>query len=412
MPPGILPELVRSGTRIGTVDPAAATATGIPAGTPVISGMTDGCAAQLGAGVLEPGDWNSVLGTTLVLNGVTRELLRDPSAVVYSHRSPDGGWLPGGASSTGAGVIARDYSEADLAALNQQASRHEPSPMLTYPLAGRGERFPFVAPQAHAFQLGGPGTAAERYAAVLQGVAYIERLCVDYLDHLGAPVDGAWVITGGATRNTYWNQLRADVLARPVSMPDNAEPALGMAVLAASAQRPLSTVASEMVRIRDVIEPRVATARRYDEPYLRLVEELEGRGWLATEAAAHARERTTRLVLVRHGETVWHQENRYAGTTDVALTDRGWEQARQLADWARTAGLAGIWASTLSRVASTPPTPPNASPAACATSPPNTPAAGCSWWHTRPRSGSLSARSWACRPANTGGCSRSSATAA
>ena len=57
----------------------------------------------------------------------------------------------------------------------------------------------------------------------------------------------------------------------------------------------------------------------------------------------------TRLVLVRHGETVWHQENRYAGTTDVALTDRGWEQARQLADWARTAGLAGIWASTLSR---------------------------------------------------------------
>lgn len=57
----------------------------------------------------------------------------------------------------------------------------------------------------------------------------------------------------------------------------------------------------------------------------------------------------TRLVLVRHGETVWHGENRYAGTTDVALTDRGWDQARQLADWARTAGLAAVWASTLSR---------------------------------------------------------------
>ena len=31
----------------------------------------------------------------------------------------------------------------------------------------------------------------------------------------------------------------------------------------------------------------------------------------------------TDLVLVRHGETVWHAENRYAGSSDVALTPRG-----------------------------------------------------------------------------------------
>ena len=61
----------------------------------------------------------------------------------------------------------------------------------------------------------------------------------------------------------------------------------------------------------------------------------------------------TRLVLVRHGETEWHHENRYAGTTDVALTDRGWEQAHQLADWSRTAQLDAIWASTLSRARQT-----------------------------------------------------------
>lgn len=28
----------------------------------------------------------------------------------------------------------------------------------------------------------------------------------------------------------------------------------------------------------------------------------------------------TRLILVRHGETEWHAENRYAGISDVALT--------------------------------------------------------------------------------------------
>ena len=57
----------------------------------------------------------------------------------------------------------------------------------------------------------------------------------------------------------------------------------------------------------------------------------------------------TQLVLVRHGETVSHHENRYAGSSDVELTSRGVEQAAQLADWARTAGLAEIWASDLTR---------------------------------------------------------------
>ncbi|HLU72084.1 MAG TPA: histidine phosphatase family protein [Nonomuraea sp.] len=58
---------------------------------------------------------------------------------------------------------------------------------------------------------------------------------------------------------------------------------------------------------------------------------------------------TTTLVLVRHGETVWHAENRYAGISDIELTPRGHEQAGQLAAWAAGAGLTAVWASTLSR---------------------------------------------------------------
>jgi probable phosphoglycerate mutase len=57
----------------------------------------------------------------------------------------------------------------------------------------------------------------------------------------------------------------------------------------------------------------------------------------------------TNLVLVRHGETVWHAENRYAGISDIELTPAGHEQAARLAAWAATAGLSGGWASTLSR---------------------------------------------------------------
>jgi broad specificity phosphatase PhoE len=61
----------------------------------------------------------------------------------------------------------------------------------------------------------------------------------------------------------------------------------------------------------------------------------------------------TNLVLVRHSETIWHAENRYAGSSDIALTPRGYEQAEVLASWARTAGLDAIWVSSLSRTQET-----------------------------------------------------------
>ena len=57
----------------------------------------------------------------------------------------------------------------------------------------------------------------------------------------------------------------------------------------------------------------------------------------------------SRLILVRHGETVWHAENRYAGRSDIALTPRGLAQAQRLALWATAARLTSVWSSTLSR---------------------------------------------------------------
>jgi broad specificity phosphatase PhoE len=55
------------------------------------------------------------------------------------------------------------------------------------------------------------------------------------------------------------------------------------------------------------------------------------------------------LFLVRHGETVWHSENRYAGWSDVELSHHGREQARALARWAGAAKLDGLWCSELRR---------------------------------------------------------------
>ncbi|MFF0446769.1 histidine phosphatase family protein [Streptomyces sp. NPDC004609] len=58
---------------------------------------------------------------------------------------------------------------------------------------------------------------------------------------------------------------------------------------------------------------------------------------------------TARLLLVRHGETEWHAENRYAGVSDVALTGKGLAQAAALASWAAASGVDAIACSPLSR---------------------------------------------------------------
>ena len=45
------------------------------------------------------------------------------------------------------------------------------------------------------------------------------------------------------------------------------------------------------------------------------------------------------LVLVRHGESTWNQQNRFTGWTDVALTPLGVDQARAAGRLIRDAGL-------------------------------------------------------------------------
>lgn len=283
------PDVVAPGTPLGSVCAEAAADTGLAEGTPVIAGMTDGCAAQLGSGAWEVGRWNTVLGTTLVLKGVTATPLRDPAGVLYNHRSPDGHWLPGGASSVGAGALTHAFPGADLARLDRLAADREPASVVAYPLVSRGERFPFLAPDAEALTLGRPSDDADHYAALLQGVALAERLCLAYVRFLGAPIDGPVTFTGGATRSDYWNQLRADVLGRPAALPEQADSALGMAVLAAHAVTG-DDAARRMVRIRTILEPRPEAGRRFDGPFVTLVDALERRGWLPSDTATYARE--------------------------------------------------------------------------------------------------------------------------
>jgi 2,3-bisphosphoglycerate-dependent phosphoglycerate mutase len=47
-----------------------------------------------------------------------------------------------------------------------------------------------------------------------------------------------------------------------------------------------------------------------------------------------------KLVLLRHGESVWNKENRFTGWTDVGLTDKGLAEARAAGQVLRESGFA------------------------------------------------------------------------
>jgi broad specificity phosphatase PhoE len=97
---------------------------------------------------------------------------------------------------------------------------------------------------------------------------------------------------------------------------------------------------------RDVLtEPVVAGAIRGSKDF-----NLLGTSMLGTNMSVGVR-----VLLVRHGETVWNQENRWQGQADVPLSEVGREQARRLAQRLRAERrhVRAIYASDLQRALQT-----------------------------------------------------------
>ncbi len=284
LPVAKLPRVVAPGTPIGTITPVAALSTGLPRSALVVAGMSDGCAAQIAGGAVQPGQWLSVLGTTMVFKGVSADLPHDPQGRVYAHRHPEGHWLPGAASSTGGAALAARFPNADLAALDAQALLRSPGSAICYPLQGQGERFPFVAPQARGFLSGAaPDDPVAEYTAILEGVAYLERLAYETFRQLGYAVVGPIRAAGGGARSPVWLQLRADILGATLVVPAEVEAAFGAAIIAAGAlgYPGLSAATQAMSHLRHEVAPR-PDAERYAVPYQRFLAALEERGLIAS----------------------------------------------------------------------------------------------------------------------------------
>lgn len=277
------PDVLSPTSSAGTVGEEAAAATGLPRGCDVRLGMTDACAAQLGAGADRPGRFVSVLGTTLAVKGASEDRIDDPSSGVYSHRHPDGWWLPGGASNTGAGPLADRFSKDELARLDGRARAHGPASSACYPLTRTGERFPFVAHDAKGFWTAPASGPVDEYRAVLEGVAFVERLGYERLGQLGAPLAGPLRSAGGGSRSDVWTAIRATVLRVPITRPATANTSFGACILAAAGTLHPTLAGATDAMVHDShaqVGPVAGEIDRLEESYLSFVDAVAERGWL------------------------------------------------------------------------------------------------------------------------------------
>lgn len=284
--PQWLQQVVPSGTPIGGIAPDLAATLGLAEDVLVVSGMTDGCASQIASGAVTPGDWNTTIGTTLVVKGVTKTAINDPAGRLYNHRHPEGYWMPGGASNTGADWITRDFRE-QLAVLEAQAAALIPTRHLSWPLMQQGERFPFIAPQARGFEA--PGlTPAERFAAGMEGVAYIERYAYTLIQQLsGEPVKAVYT-AGGGSNSASWLTIRSNVLNLPLYKMKHVTGAVGAAILAASRTcfSNIMEAAASMTQVEKEVRPEQALAAAYEAGYATFIQTLKQKGYIPEETYA------------------------------------------------------------------------------------------------------------------------------
>ncbi len=133
-----------------------------------------------------------------------------------------------------------------------------------------GERAPINDVNARGvfFGIAPHHTKAHFARAVLEAVAFAVRDTCRALEEVGGEIYEVRLAGAGA-RSHLWNQIRAAVLGKKVSVPEVADSALlGSSVIAAAGlgiYSSLDEAARKMVKIKHVIEPDDVDQRKYAE---------------------------------------------------------------------------------------------------------------------------------------------------
>ncbi len=267
--PAHRPETVRcSGELIGALSPQVALEVGLPAGLPVIAGTVDCFATWIGTGTVRAGTLCVTTGTSGGVAVVSDRRIADPRGRVGSMPHIIGNrWVLAGPTSNGGNVVAwfanQFYSDEPdrIARLSRDAASIPAGAdgLIALPYL-IGERAPIDNPQARSvfFGIGEAHTRAHFARAVFESVTFAVLDICEVMREAGATFDQVR-LAGPAAHNIAWSRIRADVLGRPVLIPEVADSALlGAAIIAARGAGmfdDFEAAIDAMVRMKDVLEP-------------------------------------------------------------------------------------------------------------------------------------------------------------
>jgi len=272
---GWLPPVRRPSDVVGEVTPAAAAATGLRAGTPVVAGSADHVASAFSAGVIEPGDLLVKLGGAGDILYCTDRPLVDRRLFLDYHLVDDR-FLPNGCMAASGSLLVwfRDQFAPGVSfgELDREASLvpagSDGLVALPYFL---GEKTPLFDPYARGTIVGltlshGRG---HLFRALLEGISFAFRHHVEVLRELGTLPARARCTNGGA-ESTLWKQVTADALELPLEqIADHPGSSLGAAFVAGKGVGVFRewTEVRRFVKVARVTEPDPRNHAVYERRY-------------------------------------------------------------------------------------------------------------------------------------------------
>jgi xylulokinase len=270
----ILPACYESAEISSVISTQAAALTGLKAGTPVAGGGGDQAASAVGNGIVEPGVVSCTLGTSGVVFAHMETVAYDPDGRVHTfcHAVRDKWHVMG--VTQGAG-LSLQWLRNQLApgmtydALTEEAAKAPAGSQGLFWLPYlMGERTPHLDPQARGGWIGltAKHTRADLIRAVMEGVCYSQKDCLDAIGKLGIAATSVRA-SGGGARSPFWRQVLADVFGKKVARLETQEgSAYGAALLAMVGTGEYISVpeaCAATIREADAVEPRVTESAVY-----------------------------------------------------------------------------------------------------------------------------------------------------
>jgi len=265
----LLPRIVPCGEELGTARSRMAAKLGLRNAT-IFQGMTDGNAAALAVGCMREGDFGLSCGNTTVVKYVCSEMKTHQA--IYYHKHPLGGYLAGAAPVT-AGMLdwfADKIMGIEIGKVFELAGNVEPGRECLY--FPQGDRSPFDDPELGAAFLrvwpeesSRDAARARIFRSMVLGLTLFEYYYVTLFESLFNRTIQEAKITGGGTRSTWWNRLRASIYDFPVRVMEE-RPGIGAlipAILRLGLFKDLQELQNSLLRVVNVCQPDRTLGSKY-----------------------------------------------------------------------------------------------------------------------------------------------------